>query len=196
LASAETLSFKEHNFAIELPPGWTTTNAQSPAVVAAKNADGQKFVIVIAARGPENERTTAARDMYGNAREGFRNKGGQVIAERQLVVNNLPFDTFTVRMPDGTNITTWIISAGNEGYLLEGLHKGGDSDSDAELQSVLSSFHLLSPAEVNTPRAVSSSIAYRIGHILPPLVILGLIGMGIVWFVRRMTAKKPDHSLP
>jgi predicted Zn-dependent protease len=188
--AAKTLSVQEHNFAVELPPGWSTIDAPSPAVAAAKNADGQKVVIVIAARVPENERRYAARDNGGSAREATKNKGWPIIAERERVVNSLPFDTFTARIPDGTTVTTWITSAGSEVYLLQGIHKTSDADSDSELQSVLSSFHLLTPAEINTPRAVLSSITYRIGYILPPLVILGLVGTGIVWLIRRMTRKR------
>ena len=188
--AAETLSVQQHNFAVELPPGWTTTDAPSPAVAAAKNADGQKIVIVIAASVPENERRTVARDTGGSAREATKTKGWPIIAERQRVVNSLPFDIFTARIPDGTTITTWITSAGSEVYSLQGIHKTSEADGDSELQSVLSSFHLLTPAEINTPRAVSSSTGYRIGHILPPLVILGLVGTGIVWLIRRMTRKR------
>jgi predicted Zn-dependent protease len=194
-ASAETLSFQEHNFALEIPEGWTRTDAPAPALGAAKNADGQKIFVIIATRVPANERDTAVQSMSSAAKKASKAKGWKIGAERRVVVNGIEFDTYTSEIPGGITAVSWMTSAGSEAYAFQGLHKAGNASSDAELKSIIESFRLLSPASVNMPSYDTNSVAYRTGRLLGgPCVcifVLGLLvvaGLGLVWLIRRKKA--------
>ena len=197
LAVAETLSVPEHNFAVELPPGWAKTDAPAPAVAAAKNADGDKGFFIIAVRVPDNERATSVRNMSSGAKDASKAKGWKISSERQVVVNGITFDTYNAQAPEGLTVISWITSAGPETYALQGVHKSGDASSDSEIQYILKSFRLLSPASANTPDSDKNSAAYQLGRLIGgPCVCLVLVGLlvlgaalGTVWFIRRQKAK-------
>lgn len=194
-ASAETLSFPEHNFALEIPEGWIRTDAPAPAIAAAKNADGQKIFVIVAARVPANERDTAVQSMSSAAKKASKAKGWKIGAERRVVVKGIEFDTYTSEVPGGITVMSWMTSAGSEAYAFQGIHKAGDASSDPEFKSIIESFRLLSPASVNMPSQDTNSAAYRIGRLLGGpcacIFVLGLLvlaGLGIVWLIRRKKA--------
>lgn len=194
-ASAETLSFPEHNFALDIPEGWARTDVPAPAVAAAKSADGQKVFVIIAARVPENERDTAVQSMSSAAKKASKAKGWKIGAERRMVVKGTEFDTYTSEIPGGITSISWMTSAGSEAYAFQGLHKAGDASSDAELKSIIESFRLLSPASANMSSYDTNSAAYRVGRLLGGpcacIFLLGLLvlaGFGIFWLIRRKKA--------
>ncbi|MEY2519337.1 MAG: hypothetical protein QOF24_1096 [Verrucomicrobiota bacterium] len=194
-ASAETLSFPEHNFSLQIPQGWTRTEAPAPAIAAAKNADGQKIFVIIATPVPKNEQDTAVQSMSSAAKKASKAKGWKIGAERRLVVKGTEFDTYTAEIPGGITAMSWMTSAGSEAYAFQGLHKAGDASGDAELQSIIESFRLLSPASVNMSSQDTNSVAYRIGRLVGGpcacIFVLGLLvlaGLGIVWLIRRKKA--------
>lgn len=196
-AVAETLSFKEHNFAVDLPEGWTTTEAPAPAVGAAKNADGEKMFVFVAAQIPEKERATAVRDMGGAAKDASKKKGWTISAERQVTINGIKFDSYAAQVPGGATVISWMTSAGSEAYSLQGIHKNGEASSDPEIQSIMNSFRLLSPAPATIPSYDPNSVAYKFGRLIGGpcscIFVLGLLvlaGLGIVWFIRRKKTKQ------
>lgn len=197
IATAETLSVAEHNFTVDLPEGWSKTDAPAPAVAAIKNADGQKIFIIVATRIPDSERDTAVASMARGAKEATKAKGWTISGERKVSINGMTFETFNSRPPNtGATLTSWMTLAGSEAYALQAIHKSGSAESDAELRSILNSFRLLSPADVNVPACDKTSVAYRIGRLVGgPCVcvfLLGLLvgaGLGIVWLIRR---RKPN----
>ena len=197
IARAETLSLPEHNFAIDLPEGWSKTDAPAPAVAAIKNGDGQKVFVIVASRMPDNERDTAVASMTRGAKETTKAKGWTISGERRVSINGIAFETFNSQVPNANaTIATWMTSAGHEAYALQAIHKSGNAENDAEFRSILNSFRLLSPADVNMPAYDQTSTAYRIGRLVGGpcacVFLLGLlvvVGLGIVWFVRRRKAK-------
>jgi predicted Zn-dependent protease len=185
-SDAETLSFSEHNFSIELPANWSRSDVKAPAVVGARNADGTKAIVVlVAATIPERERSRAAAQMVAGAKDSMKEKGWAIIGERQVTNNGLVFDTFTARMSDAGTMTTWVISVNDKAYSLTGVWKSGDASADPELQSVLGSFRFLSSVSQNTTSAQWSSIAYRIGYMLGPILLLAVLAGGVIMLVRR-----------
>jgi predicted Zn-dependent protease len=182
---AETVSFSEHNFSIDLPANWSRSDVTAPAVVAARNADGTKAVLVVAAKFPENERSRAAADMVAGAKGSMKEKGWTLFGERQVTSHGLVFDVFTARMSDAGTMTTWVISVNDKAYSLTGVWKSGDASADPELQSALGSFRFLSSVSQNTTSAQRNSVAYRIGYMLGPILLLAVLAGGVVMLVRR-----------
>jgi predicted Zn-dependent protease len=194
-ASAETLSFPEHNFSLEIPDGWSRTDAPSPAIAAAKNAEGQKIIVIVAAAVSKNERDTAVQSMASAAKKASKAKGWKIGAERRIVVKGIEFDTYTYDIPGGITGMSWMTSAGSEVYAFECIHKAGDASSDAEFKSIIESYRLLSPASVNMSSDDTNSVAYRIGRLVGGpcacIFVLGLLvlaGFGIFWLIRRKKA--------
>jgi predicted Zn-dependent protease len=194
-ARAETLSSKDHNFSIDLPNGWSETNAPAPppAIFTVKNTRGQKSFIVIAAQIPDKERASVARDMATGAKKASREKGWKISSEKQTTLNGMIFETFKSETPDGITLMNWITSAGNEASSLQGISKIGDASSDPELQSIADSFRLISPLPTNTPGLDKGSVAYKVGRVfgccLFPGVLIALIAGFIIWLVRRNKPK-------
>ncbi len=184
-SDAKTLSFSEHNFSIELPANWSRADAKAPAVVGERNADGTKAVVVIAATIPESERSGTAAQMVAGAKGSMKEKGWAIFGERQVTSNGFVFDTFTARMSDAGTMTTWMISVDDKAYSLSGIWKSGDASADPELQSVLGSFRFLSSVSQNTSSADRSSVAYRIGYLLGPFLLLAVLAGGVIMLVRR-----------
>ncbi len=185
-SDAETLSFPEHNFSIELPANWSRADANAPAVMGAKNADGTKVVVVVvAAPIPEGERSDAAAQMVAGAKGSMKEKGWAIFGERPVTSSGLVFDTFTARMSDAGTMTIWVISVDDKAYSLTGIWKSGDASADPELQSVLRSFRFLSSVSQNTSSADRSSVAYRIGYMLGPFLLLAVLAGGVIMLVRR-----------
>lgn len=184
-SDAETLSFSEHNFSIDLPANWSRADAKAPAVVGERNADGTKAVVVIVATIPERERSTAAAQMVAGAQGSMKEKGWAIFGEHEITRNGLVFDAFTARMSDGGTMTTWVISVNDKAYSLAGVWKSGDASADPEMQSVLGSFRFLSSVSQNTTSAQRNSVAFRIGYGLGPILLLAVLAGGVIMLVRR-----------
>lgn len=190
-SDAEPLSFAEHNFSIELPANWSRSEIKAPAVLATRNADGSKAVVVAAVTIPENERSQAAAQMVAGAKGSMKEKGWALFGERQVTSNGLVFDTFTARMSDAGTMTSWVISVNDKAYSLTGVWKAGDASADPELQSVLKSFRSLSSVSQNTTSSERSSGAYRIGRLLGPFLLLAVLAGGVIMLVRRSRRRAP-----
>jgi len=197
-ASAETLSFPDHNFALEIPAGWTRSDAPAPALAAARNADGQKVFVIIATQVPARERDSAVQSMSSAAKKASQAKGWKIAAEHRVVVKGIEFDTYTAEIPGGITAMSWMTSAGSVAYAFQGVHKAGDASSDAEFKSIMESFRLLSPASVHMPSYDTNSVAYRVGRLVGGpcacVFLLGLLvvaGLGIFWMIRRKKSAAP-----
>jgi hypothetical protein len=156
----------------------------------------QKVFVIIAVRMPDNERDTAVASMSRGAKEAAQAKGLTISGERKVSINGIRFENFNSQLPNaGGTMTTWMTLAGGEAYSLQAIHKTGSSESDAELRSIVNSFRLLSPVEVNVPVYDKTSLAYRIGRLVGGpcacvflLGILVVLSLGIVWSIRRRKA--------
>ena len=184
-SDAETLSFSEHNFSIELPANWSRSEVNAPAVLGARNADGTKAVVVVAATIPESERSSAAAQVVAGAKGSMKEKGWALFGDREITSNGLVFDAFTARMSDAGTMTTRVISVNDKAYSLTGVWKSGDASADPELQSVLGSFRFLSSVSQNTTSAQRNSVAYRMGYMLAPFLLLAVLAGGVIMLVRR-----------
>jgi predicted Zn-dependent protease len=191
---AETRSIKEHNFSVEIPDGWSETSVAAPTVFAAKSADSQKAFVVITTKIPDKEKSSAARSMAAGAKDAAQKKGWKTLSEGEMTMAGLEFKTLQMSAPDGMTTISWMTSAGDEAYILQGVAKTGDASTDADLRSIMRSFRLLSPAQANPLGNDKGSLTYKAGYFfgccftfaIPVAIIVAVI----IWR-RRKTKSNP-----
>ena len=184
-AVAETMSFQNHNFTIEVPSTWTTINPTPPgALFAVQSSDGEKVFFATALSVPENESASRGLSMMiAGFKKARIDNNWPIVAERQQTANDLSFTVFTSQaLGKNDTATTWFTSTGTEVYLLQGIHKAGDATTDQELLSIINSFHLISPAQTISHNNPTTSTAFRVG------CIFGIV-MVVVLFIRRKNSK-------
>ena len=164
-----------------------------PAIFTAKNTGGQKIFIAVAVQIPENERSSAVRNMAGAAKSASKEKGWKISSEKQTTASGLTFETFRSEMPDGTTVLNWMTLAGSEAYSLQAISKVSDASTDPELQSLLASFRLISAVPANTPGLDKSSVSYKAGRVFGCCLVAGvfvaIVAGPIIWLVRRNKRK-------
>ena len=107
-AVAETISFQNHNFTIEVPPTWTTINPTSPgALFAVQSSDGEKVFFANALSVPENERASRGLSrMIAGFKKARIDNNCQIVAERQQTTNDLSFIVITSQALGKNEATT------------------------------------------------------------------------------------------
>jgi hypothetical protein len=181
-AVAETMSFQTHNFTIELPPTWTAINPTlNGTLFTVQSSDGEKVFFANAVSVPENK---GASDGLPMMIAGFKNADQHIVAERQQTVNNLSFTVFTSQvLGKKETATTWFAATAAEVYMLGGIHKSGDVNTDQELLSIINSFHLISPVQTISQNSPTDSMAFRLGCIFGAVIV-------VIFFIRLKNSKK------
>lgn len=180
-AVAETMSFRTHNFTIEIPPTWTPINpTPTGTLFGVQNSDGEKAFFANALSVPENK---SASDGLSMMIAGFKkariDNNYQIVTEYQTNLNDFSFTVFVSQAMDKKETeTTWFASTAAEIYLLGGIHKAGDANNDQELLSIINSFHLISPSQTFSQNNPINSIAFGVGCIFGVAIV-------VVFFIRR-----------
>jgi hypothetical protein len=184
-AVAETMSFQNHNFTIEVPPTWTAINPTPPGTLfAMQSSDGEKVFFANALSVPENKNASEGLSlMIAGFKKARIDNNYQIVTEYQTNLNDFSFTVFVSKAADKKETeTTWFASTAAEIYLLGGIHKAGDANNDQELLSIISSFHLLSPAQTISHNNPINSIAFGFGCIFGVVIVA-------VFFIRRKNSK-------
>jgi hypothetical protein len=183
-AVAETMSFQNHNFTIEVPPTWTAINPTPPRILfAMQSSDGKKVFLANALSVPENKNASEGLSMMiAGFKKARIDNNYQIVAERQQTLNNFSFTVFTSQASNKKTETTWFASTAAEIYILGGIHKAGDANTDQELLSIISSFHLLSPAQTISHNNQINSMAFWFGCVFGVVIV-------VVFFIRRKNSK-------
>jgi hypothetical protein len=188
------MSFQNHNFTVEVPPTWTAINPAPPGLLlAVQNSDGEKVFFANALSVPENKSASGGLSMMIAGFKKARNDNNyQIVAERQQTLNGFSFTVFSSQASDKKETeTTWFASTAAEIYTLGGIHKAGDANSDQELLSIISSFHLITPVQTVSHDNPANSMVFRLG------CIFGVI-ITAVFFIRLKNSKNrkvvgPQH---
>jgi hypothetical protein len=90
-AVAETMSFQNHNFTIEVPPTWTAINpTPRGTLLAVQNSDGEKVFFANALSVPENKSASEGLSMMiAGFKKARIDNNYQIVAERQQTLNDL-----------------------------------------------------------------------------------------------------------
>jgi hypothetical protein len=189
---AEPIRFPEHNFSIDVPTGWTEITPRPPqALVALQNPDNSKRMMAFAVKLPPNERTTGATDLRAGAKKSMSDKGWRIDPEQQLTVSGQPFISFAAHVPSGETLTAYTTAAADEVYMLQ-IIQGTPLTDASDLQSIVQSFRLLSPAEIPPLNTPPKSAAFRAGEVVGRALFFATIPCVIVviWFVIRARSKR------
>ncbi|HET6409767.1 MAG TPA: hypothetical protein VFG14_17895 [Chthoniobacteraceae bacterium] len=193
---AETLTFADHNFSIEVPTHWSSGKPQPPMIAAYQSADGTKGLMVTAAKLPENERARASGDTQTGMKKGLTDNGWTIESERDGMIGSLPSRVIKARRPSpDSSISVYLTIAGDELYALSFTFGSGISVDDAEAKSIVQSFKLLKPAVVQpmtTETTEPPSTAYRIGYTLGRIGIFLVVPVVLlsVWIVSRALERR------
>lgn len=194
-ASARAVTFTAQNFEINFPPGWKkVTPTPQGAILVSRSPDGSKVAVVNAAELTASESTAGIAEALAGAKETAIKDGFPTDPEQSLTVNGVPFRYFTAHQSATVSMTTYAGVAGRELYVFALVNKNGDGPTDPELQTVVQSFHLITPVEipqsVNVPRLAGNDPAFQMGRVLGILIVLAVfiaVPIGgvvvIVWFV-------------
>src|SRR5437764_738942 len=81
--SAESLSFPDHNFAIEIPKGWIPISPRLPQMlVAVQYPDASKKLLITASRIPEREISTAPVNFRAGLKDSLVAQGWKFDADQ------------------------------------------------------------------------------------------------------------------
>lgn len=209
-ASARAVTFTAQNFEINFPPGWKqVTPTPQGAIFVSRSPDGSKVVVVNAAELTASERTAGIAEALAGAKETAVKDGFPTDPQQSLTVNGVPFRYFVAHQSATGSMTTFAAVAGHELYVLAVVNNHGDASTNPELQTIIQSFHLITPAEiprsVDVSRSAGNDAAYQMGRVLGILIVLAVfIAVPIcgvvlfVWFFffRRKTASTGQTPPP
>jgi hypothetical protein len=101
-AVAETMSFQNHNFTIEVPPTWTAINPAPPGTLfAMQSSNGEKVFFANALSVPENKNASEGLSMMvAGFKKARIDNNYRIVAERQQTLNNFSFTVFTSQASD------------------------------------------------------------------------------------------------
>ena len=144
--SAGPLAFPEHHFSIQIPENWTPISPTPAQTLAAlQSPDNSKKLVVIANKLPENERATGLRDFRAGVKDNLAGQGWQFGPEKQVTIRGLSFISL-MGHKDTHTLFTYTTAAGDDLYLLTFHLDQNITTSDPEVESIIQSFELLTPA--------------------------------------------------
>jgi predicted Zn-dependent protease len=183
-AVAAPFEFREENFAVEIPSDWQILNPPpAQVVVAAQKSNRSKTVLFRAVKNTEGALSETIRDAIAGTKKGSTDQGWRIANEGEASIDKLPFHVIVTRISATASMVTYVGGAGNYLYFLQGICKNGDANTDPDVQVVLNSFRLLSPAQ-QVEAARPRSVGYRIGYIATEVAFVVIVAAAI-WRSRR-----------
>lgn len=143
---AASLSFPEHNFAIEIPKDWIPITPRPPQIlVAVQYPDASKKLLITAGRIPQREASTAPVNFRAGLKDSLVAQGWKFDADQSVESGGLSFVCLIARNPsDNHSMIAYTIVVENEAYALMFLLAQNVGTADLELRSIVRTFHLLS----------------------------------------------------
>lgn len=201
--AARALTFTAQNFELQFPPGWRpVTPTPVGALEALQSPDHSKVVVLDASELSPSERAGGIGEALAGAKENYVQHGWPMDPEQSLTVNGVPFRFFVSHQTAACTMATYAAVAGHEIYIFGLIYKKGDASKDSELQTILQSFQLITPAEIPRSTDVSGSVsndaAFQMGRVLGMLLVLAVFIAvpicAVVLFVRFVFFRKKTSS--
>lgn len=191
-ASAQAVIFTAQNFEIVFPPGWeTVTPTPQGVLMVSRSPDGLKLVVVNARELQERDLPTAIAEALGGAKGSEVKHGFLADPEQPLTISGVPFRYFVAHHAETNSMATYAAVAGHELYLIAPINRNGDISTDPELQSIIQSFHLITPVEIPRSVTVATSAAYRAGYQDAQIFLYGVVGTAVVVLLVRFVFLRP-----
>ncbi len=186
-AVAAQMKFVEHNFSVEMPAGWSALNPQpADTLLAIQSPNRTQKLLVYATTMSAKSHPDAARELGENAKKGMTKAGYQIGPDQSVTVGGVPriYGSPPPACTSGGTLRRTYLSgsAGDEVYMLEAISKDKDAASDPQLQAVVQSLRLLSPAgDFHPPPSASRSsktpflVAIAVVVVVGALLLLRLL---------------------
>jgi hypothetical protein len=187
-AVAGPVVVKNHNFAIDIPPGWQPMKPPAPnLVVAVQSSDRHKKVLVGAATlSPNEERVKSSRNAFEGMKAGMTNAGWKIVRESGATLSGVLFHSVVAEGARSTSAIAYVSSTGEEIYSIQMYSDTIEASSDPELKSILRSFHFISARSGN--ESVAFRMGYFLGHYGIPLLVV-IVFISVAWIIVRRIRK-------
>ena len=185
-ALAGAMNFVEHNFSVEMPPGWSSINpAPRDALLAVQSPSKTQKFLVFATKTQSLVHPDAGRDVRNDTRDKMTKAGYKIDPDQDTTLGGVPFVSFVAHLPSGGGTdTVYTAKAGDQVYMLQAISLANDAAADAQLQAAVQSFKLL--AAVDAPAGSSSSAGSSGFTTFVRVVLAGMILIAAVMFFRRL----------
>jgi hypothetical protein len=185
-AFAAPLRFPDHNFSVELPPGWVPINPQPPdTLLAVKSPDGARRILVATAKLPEAERAKGIENVIDRLKASMAKQSWSFEAAQSEKIGDLPFSVVKGHgTADASALLAYVAGAGEDVVILMFLGRNGLSPADPELLATVQSFAWIKPAAALAVSAPAAPVASGFGH---QLLTAALIALGVwgAWLIFR-----------
>ncbi|MFI0348643.1 MAG: hypothetical protein ACH346_07775 [Chthoniobacterales bacterium] len=193
--SAATLPFPEANFSLEVPSDWVAVTPKPAQVtLVMKNPIGSKVLIVLAIKSSGRHLLKGAADMREGAQQEQSKAGWKIFPEQRAIIAGIPF-IFYHSINGNQASTFYTTSAGDYVYGIRCTKVDGMPFDDAELNSVINSFKLLSPARMNP---LTQSSGARVGKAIRIFTTVAFIPslLLIAWLFYYNRSRRKKNECP
>jgi hypothetical protein len=189
-ALAAPLKFVEHNFSVEIPPGWSAITPQPPESLLAVQSPGSavKF-LVFATKTSTRQHPDAAREVREGAKQQMTKGGYKIDPDQEMTIGEVAFVAFTAHRPTGGTLTAYTGTAGEEVYMMQVIARDQDAANDPQLQLAIQSFRLLGPPAPPGTSDAPPPLASLSGNKFARLIFTALLFMAALMFFRRLTLR-------
>jgi len=185
-AMAAPRDFPEHNCSITFPTGWLIAKAP-PAnfIVAGLSTNRLKTVALTAITIRPGDEAIALPQMEGSIK-GLMVKSGQPVAEGKKNIGGVVFHSFSGKIDARTSAMAYTAAMGDQLYSIQTSSASDNAGTDADVQSVVGSFHLLNPVVATSAGGTHGSAAYRTGYVFGKILgIILIVGLAI-WLITKL----------
>ena len=182
-ARAETRSFPEYGFAIDMPEWWEPVADNPPGTVFAMHGPKKdRTIFVVLTRVRPTEAGTTLAGVIVDVRKQLEQSGFQIKGEGHVQSNGIEWTTVDASGPNNVDSTLWIDLTPEKLYLLRADNiVGGKLAGDAEVQSAMRSFHFIATKEDEKSKSESEGRADFIALGLG--ILVGVLGAGFAVFL-------------
>jgi len=189
-AFAAPLKFVEHNFSVEIPPGWAAIVPQpAESLLAVQSPDKADKFLVFATKTVTRKHPNAAGELRERRKQEMTKVGYKIDPDEETTIGDVPFVAFTAHMATGGTLTTYTSGVGDEVYLMQAISKDQEAANDAPLQLGVQSFRLLGPPPPPSASEAPPPLASLFNNRATRPLIYSLLLMVALLFFRRQMLK-------
>jgi hypothetical protein len=182
-ARAETRSFPEYGFSIDMPEWWEPVSENPQGTVFAMHGPKKdRTIFVVLTRVRPTEAGTTLAGIIVDVRKQLEQSGFEIKGEGHVQSNGIEWTTINASGPNNVDSTLWIDLTPERLYLLRADNLvGGKLAGDAEVQATLRTFRLIPITESEQSKGDNEGRADFLALGLG--ILVGVLGAGLAVFL-------------